>query len=135
MHAPPADQMHVQVGYCLSAVVAGVDYHPIATPIDFFLHSEIPGYQEKMLDERLIGCLQFIQGFNVLVWRNQNMNGANGTDIAECGGLLIPINDARISFVVDDPAEYTGLDAHQAMAIVLGRTSKSNRRVCRFRAA
>jgi hypothetical protein len=46
-----------------------------------------------------------IHGFNVLIRHDEDMRWCDGVNIAECGHLIVAVDDLGFSFIRDDSAE------------------------------
>jgi len=97
--------MQVQVKNRLPTLRAGVQDEAITLIGDAFLPGQGFSHQDHVSYQGLILLLQFIDGSNVPVGNNQNVNRGNGTDVMKGCHQVIPIDDPGRRFTGDDLAE------------------------------
>ena len=94
----PGNQMHMKMRNGLAAMHPGVDHEPEAVLGNALLLCQLFRQHDHMPHQRLITRLERIDRINVPVWNDENMRTGNGVDIAECGYLLITVNNGGRCF-------------------------------------
>ena len=89
----------------LATISPCIDYQAITTLGDSLLFSKLAGHNDQPAQGWLIWWSSLINGIQVVVGNNQNMDRRNGMDIIKRGYQIVVVDDLSWNLSGDNPAK------------------------------